>query len=88
LRDITAQLLKHDENRDRLKFREELIRRYVYDIPESIDFIKNEITDDELLLLSGYLEDFIIKTQSRELFEAFKNRSKSVKDKVTKKFVD
>ena len=56
------------------------IRQFTENIPASIEFIRNECTDEELLWLSEVFDDIIDQTQSRMLFDCLQERAQQVKN--------
>lgn len=52
------------------------------DIPSSIEFLKNECTDDEYSWISEVLDEIVVITHSREFLEVYK----SLKEKFPEEY--
>ena len=61
------------------------IRQFTENIEDSMEFIRSECTDEELLWLSEIFDDIIAKTQSKVFFNCLQERAKQVENPEWKK---
>ena len=59
---------------------EMMVKRFTEDIPLSMKFIENEITDEELYYLSEVFDEILLKTKSPELLQTLEQRASQVHD--------
>lgn len=63
---------------------EMIVNQFCADIPLSISFIHDEISDTELYWLSEVFDKLLLKTKSHELLDSLKARATQVQDLESK----